>query len=196
MPVLKNLRIGIDIDGVLADFTSSYIRELDRLNNTITDIGPKDIKEWHFERQHWPQEVVEQFWNTVAREGYFWRGLDRLTENDPYYVSDLIERHDVYFVSKRPLTVKAATEAWMYDHYGWGQRLPTVVLSNHKGHVAYGLELDIMFDDKPANLQDIMHHSPKTDLYLISQPWNQTFEHPYIHRVTTIKEGMQQFYAG
>lgn len=191
---MARLRLGIDVDGVLADFDPAYQRELNRIGGT--NIPPYIPTMWHHENPAgFSRETVEEFWNTTAQAPAFWADLLPIAGRNPSTVRTLADHHDIIFVSKRPLHLQRTTAAWIDRHITLGG---VTLHSNHKGHIACGLELDAFWDDKPENLMDIGKHSPNTRRFLIDQPWNQIYSPkirplPYsVERVKDIQAGFDK----
>lgn len=196
------LRIGIDVDGVLADFNSPYREHLIKLHGYDPfplwnpDLDPSTFH-WT-DHYNYKRDIVEKFWQwlqTPEAAHMFWGTLDPLFDDDEAALIDrLMQEHDVYFITKRPLHLKALTEHWLERHIcgGFSRRLPTTLVSNHKGHIAAGLQLHAMIDDKPANLKDVLTACGTGCVPLMfDQPWNRRDEHhQYIRRIETIEDGL------
>lgn len=191
---MARLRLGIDVDGVLAHFDPAYQRELNRIGGT--NIPPYIPTMWHHENPNgFSRETVEEFWNTAAQDPDFWASLLPIAGRNFDTLRKLSTQHDLFYVSKRPLHLQDATRTWLE----WQLDGEACALhSNHKGHIAYGLELDAFWDDKPENLMDIGKHSPRTRRFLVDQPWNQIYSPkirplPYsVERVKDIQEGFDK----
>jgi uncharacterized HAD superfamily protein len=81
---------------------------------------------------------------------------------------------------------KYYSEIWLGAH---GMQNPTVIISNDKGPIAKGLNLDIFIDDKPENIIDVVTAAPKCKCYIINKPYNQTFiDANLCERVNNVQE--------
>lgn len=158
--------LGLDIDGVLADFVGAYSKLLvERHGKPL----PEAPTQWEFPLAFgYTQEEVDQAWAWIAAHPEWWLGLRPLEESQLV----LPPTADYYFVTARPASpgTLEATEAWLCQ---CGVSRPRVIMANRKGLVAAHLELDAFIDDHPGNLQEIAACSPKTALTLCRRPWNQ-----------------------
>jgi len=180
------MRIGFDIDGVLADFVTTYQRMFVQL--TGTDLfKPGDNTDppcWD-----WPQyrgytdATVGKVWAAIRQDPTFWLNLTptRHVDTLKLLLRDLERKHEVYFVTSRVgARVKRQTEIWLVDHHvGYGRSadalFPTVLIvgSNAKGDVAKSLRLDCYIDDNYDNVQDVAVKSPGTRTYLLNATYNR-----------------------
>lgn len=188
----RKLIIGMDLDGVLCDFDSRYQEQLNQIKG-----GPR-IKytsptKWHFEEDMGFKRVhVEEFWNTVAQQSYFWEHLPALaTQTDINTLNKFKNYGVLYYISKRPLHLQTTTQNWV------NQKLPhaPVILTNNKGFIAKGLELDAMFDDKPQNLEHIYDTvQDRCKLFLVNRSWNRSYQNDKVIRIDRILEGFDILY--
>ncbi len=171
------MRIGLDVDGCLADFNKAYIQ-------LVKEVSGKDLFGPNYVPTTWayPEEVgysaetVQAAWDTIMTNKSFWFTLEPL--DGMFEFLEWIGRddhdivHDLYFVTSRPgAMAKLQTEAWFAQ---WD--IPsTVLISSDKGLCCAALKLDVMIDDKLENISDIVLTSGcKTRPYLLDQPWNQS----------------------
>lgn len=186
------MRIGIDVDGVLANFVEAYER-------LVIEESGVDL----FGENKWP--VVPCTWNWPEHYGYskdlmdfvngpvwrriktspnFWRLLRPLIGAEELTISS---EHDVYFITDRAgVQVKRQTEAWLREHF-WGNS--TVLISKFKGEAAKALSLDLYVDDRWDNIRSVELISPATKAVLLDRPYNAW---PEI-RLTSAKAGNPQF---
>jgi hypothetical protein len=172
------MRLGIDIDGVLACFNSG-IREV------CCEVAGRELPayreptKWNYLQDHYgltPQEEAE-VWNRIVTSDAFWMGL-RAYDHTPTTLTRLWHAAgngtDIYFLTTRPgVRAKHQTEQWLWRH---GFPHATVLISDKKGPLAQGLKLTAFLDDKPENCYDVKLHSPETRGYLLRQPWNAHVE--------------------
>lgn len=194
------LRVGIDVDGVLADFGTPYRQKLIELAGEVPARVQRwdnavDPDCWSWERPYgFSYATVEEFWRWSGDEGKheFWlnlRPLQTYTQRD--MLREFMQEHDVYFISKRPLNTKRVLEQWIQQYYAM-VRPPTVVLAYEKGAAAKGLQLHAIIDDKPSNVQMVLRECGTTCIPMIyDQPWNKAFYDPYIPRVTSVEDALQ-----
>jgi len=168
------MRIGIDVDGVLADFNERFIeRTIDVTGTDLFPPRPFDIPTWNYpEHYGYDHNQVSAVWESIKADREFWFGLS------PYgwtreFLRRLREDDDVYFITNRPgLLTKTQTEDWLRLYEG--PVLPTVLVSSMKGFCARALDLDAYIDDRDVNVVDVRIVSPKTRTFILGQPWNRT----------------------
>lgn len=157
------MRIGIDIDGVLADFVTGFNALAKKEYNV--DL-PNPAPEWDWAKaggltsaqrnRLWELIKSTPFFGTLPPKAGAPDALDRL--------NDLAGNgHDVYFITTRPgVTAKMWSELWLTGH---GCNIPTVLLAVNeegKGSIAKGLGLDVFVDDKPENNLAVINATGRT----------------------------------
>lgn len=180
------MRIGIDIDGVLARFDQGYARLLIRETGHFLDIeNPNWPSEWHWDRtflnQHFDakeaKKIENKVWDEQIKPTTFWGTLGEypgVLESMDRLRLATYAGVDAYFITSRVgHLVKFYTEMWLGLH---GVRNPTVLIAHNKGPVIQGLELDAFIDDKPENIRDAVQHRPKIRAYLVDRPYNRDSE--------------------
>lgn len=183
------MRIGVDVDGVLADFNASYI------DLTIATTGrdlfpprPFVIPTWYYP-QHFGYTDVEdsKVWGIIKQDPTFWSSLPAYPSTVSALVRLNANQHDIYFITNRPgKTAKQQTEWWLeMQGWPWGGG-PTVIVSADKGAIAMGLELDVYVDDKLENANSVA--ATPTKSYLLNQGWNQDAPLPNVTRVTSVSD--------
>lgn len=179
------MRIGFDIDGVLADFNTDFIKLVPEV--TGRNLFPPGYwpHTWDYpkalgyadEETRYPNGSV---WKRIAAGDVFWRNLpalpDAKTLNRWFHSTEPIpveECHEFYFITSRTgKLVKLQTEEWLDEHVAHGQ---TVLISSEKGAIAKALKLDFYIDDRGENILDVEKVSPNTRAFLLNQPWNTDF---------------------
>lgn len=173
--------IGVDLDGVVADFNSAYINLVRRL--TGRDLFPagyhKDIIEtWSYpESFGYTKEEITGVWDWIAKDDEFWFNLKPLEGAEEFltwlHYEEMFKPHDVYFITSRiGYAVKSQSEEWLVQH-GWGGSFdPTVLISSEKGECCHALKIDYYIDDKNENCADVRAKSPKTTCFMLARPWN------------------------
>jgi 5'(3')-deoxyribonucleotidase len=190
------MKIGFDVDGVLANFNEAFVRTF----RTVTGknlFEPQDtvnppIWDYHVLRGYTKEEigrVVEEIDKSLT----FWADLNPL-EGAEAVARRNWQDHDVYFITHRTLgqDIKWQTETWLTFEV---HTSPTVLLSGEKGMCAKALDLDVYIDDKWENVVNVALHSPTTRTYLYSRAYNSlphmqdSFYPGMIRRVLSV-EGM------
>lgn len=173
--------VGIDLDGVVADFNSAYINLVKRI--TGEDLFPAgyvkdDILTWSYpETFGYTKAQISGVWDWIAQDDEFWFNLKPLEGAEEFltwlHYEEMFKPLDVYFITSRVgHCVKSQSEEWLVQH-GWGGSFsPTVLISSEKGECCHALKIDHYLDDKNENLADVLTKAPKTVPYLLNRPWN------------------------
>lgn len=179
----KTFRIGIDVDGVLANFCGGMVKLLKSLGDTtnLPIENPTFPAVWYWNKHYGvPEDLWAQAWDTITTEENFWVSLRDLptTPQDIVALKQVFNHgHEIYFLTTRPgMRAKFQTEAWLAVR----QILcPTVLIADSpeaKGLIARGLKLDAMIDDRPENLM-AMPESVQRFLYMApyNREWHTQF---------------------
>lgn len=158
------MRLGIDLDGVVADFNTGWIS---RYNRDFSANIPFDaVAAWdgipsltHFRH-------MGEFWRW-ARD-HDGRTLFRHLEPYPGALEALRRlsgRHDIVIVTTKPDWAIHDTFEWIAQH-----RLPTreVHISARKWEV----DCDVYLDDAPHVLTGLRRHRPAATVCRFVRPWN------------------------
>jgi len=168
------LRLGFDLDGVLADMNTALVREARRLfpdaelhstsvptspapNPEGVDAGdPADVPSTPLALT--PRQE-RQLWDAVKRIENFW---ETLHETEPGIVARLADiararRWEVMFMTSRPRTagdiVQVQSQRWLSR---LGFEYPSLfVVTGSRGRIAASLDLDVVVDDRPENCLDV-----------------------------------------
>ena len=175
------LRIGCDLDGVLADMETALVREAEKLFGAgVTQPATQDPRAAHAHMSDLvPPEVSEdaplrhelhlssrqrrQLWAHVSAIEGFWESLEEI---EPGVVARLAtlaaeRRWEIMFLTRRPQTAGATSQIqsqrWLESK---GFRLPSVyVVTASRGLIASALTLDIVVDDTPETCVDVASDS-------------------------------------
>lgn len=180
------MRIGIDLDGVLADMNAALDQHTDQLfGSTPNRPEPEPAAEApvsvapEAEADKPPLQLKRRLtmrqqrllWRRVRRIDGFWESLD---ETEPGIVARLAslasERcWEIIFLTKRPPTAGATaqiqSQRWLVSK---GFQLPSVfVVTGSRGLIATALTLDVVVDDRPENCLDIATDSTARTIAVI-----------------------------
>jgi hypothetical protein len=185
----KPLRIGFDMDGVLADFTSAF-REIETTLFGSIAPPPAEEPETEEEEQSAQTDAVEParralgphetrrrrdaVWRTIESTADFWTTLKPLREGAVRRLHEQMLRHrwEVFFITQRPATagetVQRQTQHWLVRQ---GFDLPSVlVIGGARGAAAAALRLDYHVDDSPQHCLDVMSGSDAKVILIAPDP--------------------------
>ena len=192
---MAHKRLGIDIDGVLANFVDPFCDFYARtVGRDLFPPRPYEPPCWEFPRHcGYTLDEDRKAWTAVAADEYFWeRLLMYPSAGWPYQRLmewSILGAHDVYFMTNRKgLHVKQQTERWLRCRYN-GRAVPTVLITDNKPYAAIALHLDALIDDYHQNTQEMALAVPTCHTYLLNRSWNAQ-EHAGIDvvRVDTLEE--------
>jgi FMN phosphatase YigB (HAD superfamily) len=185
------LRIGFDLDGVLADFAAAF-REVDKMlfgPDADDEVAAPEMEE---ERQATSssgttakhrvpktgvargrerQRREEAVWRAIENTPDFWVTLKPTFPGAVRRIHDQMLRHrwEVFFITQRPATsgetVQRQTQRWLVKQ---GFDLPSVlVIRGSRGTAAKALRLDYHVDDSPQNCHDVIADSNAKTILIV-----------------------------
>jgi len=183
------LRIGCDLDGVLADMDAGLLREAEALfgkgvvrrleegaeapppDEEAGDAAASQETSAPAVRLHITSRQERRLWRHIGTVENFWEGL---AEIEPGVVKKLASlaadrRWEIIFLTKRPesagATAQVQTQRWLQSK-GFG--LPSVfVVQGSRGRIASALQLDVVIDDRPENCLDVVMDSKRARAILV-----------------------------
>lgn len=172
------MRLGFDLDGVLANFCDDFHKVLTEVTGRHVPFpqGGPTVWDWPQEDLGYTNLEVGQAWKRVLAPGStFWLDHPVLNRDDMDLVADLTDidgSHAVYFITDRGGEIaysraKDQTELWLTRQ---GVYTPTVLIGQEKHLLAKGLKLDLMIDDRPENLLNI---EEPTRRYMLGAAYNR-----------------------
>lgn len=187
--------IGVDLDGILANFNEAYINLI--VKETGRDSFPPrpfDITVWAYpeELYGYTKKEVSRVWEKIKESENFWFGLRPLEGAEDFLVDLYSMKEDIYFITSRVgKQVKFQTECWLMVH-GF-PTFPTVLISSQKGDCCRALGVDYYLDDRTENCQDVFDRALLTRCLMLKQPWNREVEGvPRIEKVGEFLEVLKQ----
>jgi hypothetical protein len=183
------VRIGFDMDGVLADFSSAYRAVENRLFGATETPTPAGNPEEERSDASTAEETEDQkraeqadrlkelrrrkdaVWHTIRNMPDFWVSLGP-TDPDAVrriYQLMLQRRWEVFFITQRPPTVgetvQRQTQRWLVNQ---GFDMPSVlVVPASRGAAAAALSLDYHVDDSPQNCIDVKSDSKAKPILIV-----------------------------
>jgi hypothetical protein len=164
------LRLGFDIDGVLADFRSAFritageCLGKEALGQQTDDGKPSPLG----------QRDVEKVWAHIARTHNWWMqvGAYEPAEIARLYAMARASRWEVFFLTKRPPSagdpVQFQTQSWLEAQ---GFYLPAVLtVPGSRGELANSLRLDLVVDDQIVNCAEIIGAGPVKTMLMLRDP--------------------------
>ena len=185
------MRFGIDLDGVVANFTDTFKAEVNKvwLGKLEVTYQPTD---WNWSDKLTTAEI-DYIWGIIKRKPNFWLELRPIIENVRAIALHRI-RHpqdEIFYVTARVSTkgmpVMHQTQVWLGECGISG--LGTAVIVDHSGDkvpIFNSLECEANIDDK---LEAVIQHDSKTNgAFLLDQPWNRVGRPPAIRVVGSLQE--------
>lgn len=177
-----SLRIGVDLDGTLADLSSTYHEYEETLFGTLSDDdvvepGEETEKPTDKEKLKAAKERSmrqEQVWRALKKTPDFWTLLKPLEDGVVAALYSAMIQHnwEVFFVTQRPKSAGASVQRQTQD---WliAQGFPTpsvLTLTGSRGRAAHALDLDFLIDDLPKNCVDVISDSKCRPILVIREP--------------------------
>jgi 5'(3')-deoxyribonucleotidase len=163
------VRLGIDLDGVVADFNSGWIS---RYNSQYGAELPTDaVTEWDAIPSLTHFEDMRAFWKWARdHDGH---SLFRHLETYPEAVESLWKlikaRHQVVIITTKPAWAIHDTFAWIAQH-----QIPTreVHITDQK----WTVDCHLYLDDGPHVLEELVARRRERTVCRFVRPWNQPVE--------------------
>ena len=163
------MRLGIDLDGVVANFTKGWMKFYNR--DFGTDLEVEDSKTWHdlVDLTHFAN--IGEFWDwssDLDGRSVFWHletfpgAVDALTELDS-------QGHEIVIVTTKPHFAHEDTHDWIEQN---GLPATEVHITGQKWQV----ECDVYLDDGPYNLPDLLRKRPESTVCRYVRPWNHPID--------------------
>ena len=167
-------RIGLDVDGVVANFAQAIIEAGNKLGIKHLPVrwaefvhiygGPDKTKE---------HQAFVNVWMKVREDEDFWDSIPPHDEDVPFLP-------DVY-ITARP----QGTDTYLWLFMNDVPSAPVITVDGgSKVAAAQAAKLTHFLDDAPHNVDEL--RAAGIDCWLLDRPWNQTYE--TIYRVKTIAE--------
>jgi 5'(3')-deoxyribonucleotidase len=166
---MQRLRLGIDLDGVVADFVAGWIS---RYNQEFeADLSPLSVQTWDGLHTLTHFADSDEFWTWASDHGgsSVFRHLETY-EGATAALDELAgQGHEIVIITLKPDWAVHDTFAWIADH-----RVPTreVHITANKWEVS----CDIYLDDSPQQLMRYVQERPDRLVCRFVRPWNDPVE--------------------
>lgn len=161
----RPIRLGIDLDGVVADFNSGWIPLYnERFGASLT---VDDVDGWNSPVRLTHFTSMSQFWGWSATAG---QGSSVFRILDPYphaidTLHRLSRRHHIVIVTTKPDFAIHDTYAWLAEH-----RVPSTEV--HIVDDKASISCDVYLEDADHNLEDLHASRPSSLVCRFVRPWN------------------------
>jgi hypothetical protein len=178
---MKPLKLGLDLDGVFANFNDRFMQQI--LTTIGTDRRPSP--DWTPTTWNWMADLgytkreIEAVWAAVDANPLWWAYLDALPDA-VHALTEISFRAaertivPVFMTTRHSPTAHWQSVEWVHARFMGGVAPQVCICANaeSKGLMAKALGLDIVIDDYAPNLLAIKRHAPETRVVLFDQPWN------------------------
>jgi len=161
-----SLRLGIDLDGVVADFNSGWVERYNR--DFGADLSVDQIVEWDAPTHLTHFTGMGQFWKWAKTCG---EGRSLFRPLRPYADAlDSLRRlrrsgHEIVILTTKPDFAVHDTYAWLSEH-----EVPTTEVHILDDKTA--VDCDIYLDDADHNLEALSASRPTAATCRFIRPWN------------------------
>lgn len=161
-PIGEKFTIGVDVDGVLRDFTGSLTR-LYKYHYPDHEVLP--ITEWGLEK-FFP--IGKDIYKFAFEDHYGQIMLLAEARVDMVNAVNSLHRlgYRIHIITSQPKGKEGVTIDWLREH---GVSYDAVTFTSLKSDVL----CDAYIDDGEHNINDLVRARKKSLIYLMDQPWNQ-----------------------
>jgi len=184
------MTLGLDIDGVLADFITPFLKLLEARSGS----GPIDaasITDPNFiQHPFLTPEIIFECMESASYDAQFWRAMTSLLSSEQWQTLDRMSRkHDVVFITHRwvreTYDINQITCDWLRRH---GLTRPVVHFTQEKkSALIRKLGVELFVDDRHENCADVATETEALVL-MPHRPYNQDFSHPKVRRIRELDE--------
>ncbi len=161
------MRLGIDLDGVVADFNAGWMKI--HAEEFGTDLHPDMVDSWNCLHRIGGFADMREFWSWASPKPHR-PSVFRYLEPYPTAVDSLRalvrDGHRVVIVTTKPHWARIDTFRWLAD-----TDLPTTEV--HMSDRKYEVDCDVYLDDAPHVLAELAEHRPGATTCRFVRPWNR-----------------------
>lgn len=181
-------RIGIDVDGVIANISNEISHRLKR------DGFSHDLSLWKkylLEENH-PQ-VDEQWMLTQFKDPTFW--LNAIPFKDAWHVLNnwFMNNIDIYLLTCRPSEYsKDVTYRWLDEWFINYNNIIFDIPKNQKHEYLQKLNISLFIEDNPVEAKIA---AKTTETYLMDRPYNKRYKIGHAKRISSMHEIEKKVFA-
>lgn len=159
------MRVGIDLDGVVADFNNGWMRVYNE--EFGTDLTADQVNSWHAPPQLTHFDDLSGFWRWARRDedASIFRHFD-VYPGAIEALETLATRHEIVILTMRPPWATHDTLTWIAK-----RRLPT-----REVHIVtdkWTVDCEVYLDDSPFILAALVQHRTGATVCRYVRPWNE-----------------------
>ena len=166
---LSQMRIGVDLDGVVADFTDGWTSQYEK------DFGKKisenDITEWGLSKPltHFEEEI--DFWNWAKDidGSSIFRNLKTYNNAIEVLIDLSLKGHEIVIISSKPWWSIHDTLMWLGEN-----KIPSKEI--HFTEDKWKVNCDVYIDDAPHQLESFVKNVPDKLILRFIRPYNRFVE--------------------
>ena len=178
---MAEMKIALDVDGVLADVIISWMNYSDSIRQKITK---NQITNWEF----WKEFQINPF-DFYSELSLCWKNWMSIPKTEPELSSvtkSLSDIGQIDIVTSRERSTDNFVKSWLDYHDIFYDNYVSVI----DGPMKADLDYDVFIDDSPLNAVKFLKNNKKVILY--SQPWNQHVSENRINRISNLSEAIDK----
>lgn len=168
----EEVRIGLDLDGVVADWVTSATKLLRDRGSEIPDLPPPY---WDWLKEHARPEDWKWLWGPGMKYSYQFA--------EPYkgsveFANALKKRGDVVIMTSRPKGSWTTTIQWWWDHMGY---TPAGFNFFDSGLDKHQVQVDLFIEDNVEYAEDYATYDKNCSarVFLLDRSWNVNYNLSY-----------------
>ncbi len=182
--------VGLDIDGVVADFLPPFLQRLAECAGN-GPIDPQSVTDPSFTNHPFlSQEIISQCLVEVSYDAGFWQDLAPLPSAEEWLALDRLSRDNrLIFITHRyereTYDISRITCDWLRRH---GVSNPVVYFTqSHKSELIAKLAVKLFVDDRHENCREAAENTTAV-VMMPDRTYNSTFNHPRVQRIQSLTE--------